>query len=82
MNEKKKKKVAGGWMGYCPFSSFGSRYNVLYRDRHGLGAQLGVHGQARYDRAGVLGHAAALRHDPGILPGGAATRSAYLWGER
>ena len=39
-------------MGYCPFG-VGSRYNVLYRDRRGLGA----HGQAQHDRAGAQGRA-------------------------
>ena len=29
----KKKTVQESWMGYYPFSSLGSRYNILYRDR-------------------------------------------------
>ena len=58
-------------MGYCPFSSYGSRYNVLYRDKHGLG----VHGQVRYGRAGV-------QQGVATQPGGAATRPACARGER
>ena len=32
-----------------------SQYNVLYRDIHGLGVQLGAHGKEQHDQAGVLG---------------------------
>ena len=55
-------------MGYCPFSSFRSRYNRLYRDT----GQLGAHSQntIRPDKqAGV--HSKALRH-------GTATRATRL----
>ena len=39
MTEKKKKK--GNWNGLLPILAVKSRYNVLYRDKHGLGARHG-----------------------------------------
>ena len=48
-------------MGYYPFSSFGSRYNVLYRDRHDLGAPRGA---TRPSGRAVVGHdTARMGHD-------------------
>ena len=47
-----------------PFSSFRSRYNVFYHDRHGLGVP------------GGGTQLAGLRHGPMTLPGWATTRSA------
>ena len=62
----KKKKRAGNEtvIGYCPFG-VGSRYNILYRDRCGLGA----HGQAQHDWEGAQG-CSSLRHGPTIRPTG------------
>ena len=60
----------------------GSRYNVLYRDRHGLGA----HGQARHDQAGALGRVAGAAtrcsrpcNTAGLRVGRAAVRARTAW---
>ena len=44
---KKIKKIYAKKLGYCPYSSFGSRYNGLHRDRHGWGVQQGGHDTAK-----------------------------------
>ena len=50
---KKKKKVAEPGWATAHFPSLGSRYNLLYRGRHGLGARQG----ALHDQAGMQWHA-------------------------
>ena len=42
-----------GKLGYCPSSSFGSRYNGLYRDRQGWEAGLGAAWGPRHGWAGA-----------------------------
>ena len=68
-------------MGYCPFSIFGSRYNVLYRDRHDLGAPRGA---TRSSGHVVACHdTARMGHDKADLAQGRAaarTRGAWLVG--
>ena len=62
-----------------------SQYNVLYRDMHGLGVQLGVHGKERHNRAGALGHAAGAAtrcsrpYDTAGLRAGRAAARAPAW---
>ena len=68
---KKKKTVQQSWMGYCPFSTLVSRYNVLYRDRQGH-RHVGVCSKA-------LGYG---RGGPAIRPRQATTRSTTCKGVR
>ena len=60
-----KKKVRGcreGWVGYCPFSSFESRYSRLYHDTGQLGAHDHAQHALRHDRRGLRYGTRALRH--------------------
>ena len=82
MDEKKKKRVSGVGMGYCPFSQPESRYNALYRDTAGAPTTIRPSGACwgGHNTAETSHDTARIDHDTaGRVQGRAAARTCAAW---